>query len=73
MSKSHLEPATLANVVDITVYADGIKLTFGDSPDGTERSMEHRGSYFLSTKTASFLTNTLMKMYTVKNAPANKN
>lgn len=59
----HLEPGVLVNIVDITLYQDGIKITFADSPDGTERSAEHRGSYYLANDTAKKLVSMLTRVY----------
>lgn len=69
--KAHLEPGVMANVVDIVVYADGIKLVFGDSPDGTERNAEHLGSYYLTSATAARLGGMLTEVFVRRNAAAN--
>jgi hypothetical protein len=53
----------MANVIDLVLYADGIKIVFGDSPDGSERSAEHLGSYFMTMATAQRLQGMLNRVF----------
>lgn len=62
-TKPHLEPGVMVNVIDLTVYDDGIKVTFGDSPDGSERAAEHRGSFFMTQHTACRLHDLLSRLF----------
>lgn len=70
--KFHLKPGVVVNVFDLIVYADGIKITFADSPDGTERSAEHRGSFYLTPQTARRLHEVLGHLYAQPGAQAKK-
>lgn len=63
MTKSHLEPGTFTNVIDLVLYADGLKMVLGDSPDGTERGAEHLASYYMSLTTAINLRNMLNRVF----------
>lgn len=63
MSRPHLEPGVMVNIVDITFYLDGVKITFGDSPDSSERNAQHRGSFFMSNDTGRKLLDLLTRCY----------
>lgn len=63
MTQSHLTPGTMINLIDLVLYADGLKLVFSDSPDGNHRTAEHVGSYYMTTNTALTLRNMLNRVY----------
>lgn len=63
MTKSHLEPGLMVNVIDLVLYADGLKMVLGDSPDGSERNAQHLASYYMSFNTAMNLRNMLNRVF----------
>lgn len=67
MTKQHREPAIMVNICDVTMYADGVKLTFGESPDGAERNSDHRGSFFMTYDVLENISNALQRVMLIRN------
>lgn len=58
----HMVPATLCNHIAATIHAEGIRFTFGETPDGSKESSQPRCAIFMQGHTFRAFLNLCMEL-----------